>query len=140
MPIINGDDRVRPALIGPYAVTYQTANIDNPGDGTGALVGPVLAAGTLVLAAWLDTTLNWTAATSIDEVIVSLATAALNLQDVAQSAEAVVNAAAMQITDGTVAPKPAFVRSGTDRLAVAFFTTGGLTAGAGNIYAVTVAT
>lgn len=121
--------------LGPFAVTYQTANISNPGD-NGALVGPTLAAGTLILATWIETTTPWAAATSVDEAIIVLNTNTDALLDITSGAA--LNGATMELqTSGAGLFNPVFLRSGTDRLAIAIYSTGALTAGAGNIYALT---
>ncbi len=122
-------------LLGPFAVTYQTTNINNPAD-NGALIGPTLTAGTLVLAVWVDTTTPWTAATSVDECIIVLDTGAWLLLDIAG---AVLNDNVYQLIGSTPNPPlPAWVHSGTERIAIAVYSTGALTAGAGNVYALTV--
>jgi hypothetical protein len=125
--------------LGPFAVTYQTANIANPAD-AGALVGPVLAAGTLVLAAWLKTTTPWVAATSVDEFIISLQVSTASFLDVSSAAAINANTYSLSLSGAVATPQLRWVGSGTDQLGLGIFTTGALTAGAGSVYALIVST
>ena len=121
-------------LLGPFAITFETAGLVDPGD-NGVLVGTV-PAGSLVLAAWIETTTPWVAATNINEVDIVLNTTSGGLLSL-QAAEVAddLNADMYELHVGAN-PVRAKWLAVEDDLAVAFYTDGGgLSAGAGNVYA-----
>lgn len=120
-------------LLGPFAITYQTAGLVDPGD-NGALVGTV-PAGSLVLAAWIQTTTPWVAATAIDEIDMVLDSTGGSLLSLQSGAGTDINADMYELHLGAN-PVRALWLAVEDQIAVAIYTTGGgLTAGAGNVYA-----
>lgn len=126
-------------LLGPFPIAFDTPGLDNPA-GNGALVGPVIPAGSLVLSAWILTTVDWTATVSVDEVDITLNTSGIALLSKVTNPASELNSAhgyAISLAD---APAEPVVLRGADQIAVAFYSTANLTAGAGNVYALTVLT
>lgn len=125
--------------LGPYAVTYQTPGVTDPID-YGALVGPTLAIGTMLVAGWFVVTSAWTVdAGAVDGLLLSLDPFGLTL---AQTAAANPVDVVSNVPGSGDNPFQMYIRAAPQRLAVAAYSdtgSGTFTGGAASMYALIVA-
>lgn len=124
-------------LLGPFAVTYQTPGVTDPAD-FGAHVGPELAPGTIVIAAWTVVTQAWTTdGPAVDGIYANLVPEGVSISSLANVAPAGTTPSVLASGDN---PQQRFI-SEAQNLAVAVYSetgTANFTAGALNIYALVV--